>query len=116
MSSTTKTTASTASTTAPDVQSAFEFPGALTDTSLEVLGRMFYVESSVLKEHSEFFRRFLDSADKINTPPPTNLDLRYEYVSVVDEDSFWGLEAKCKVCSRQFHRCHQIPLNRHPHK
>ncbi|KAL3425287.1 hypothetical protein PVAG01_02078 [Phlyctema vagabunda] len=51
----------------------------------------FHVHSIILKLHSAFFRRFLDSPDKI--PAPNSAAFRYDWVSKIDGDGSWGLVA-----------------------
>lgn len=78
----------------------FKSPGLKPDTSLKVFDQEFQVHSTILKLHSVFFRTFLDSADK--TPAPASAIFKYNYVSAVDDDGTWGLEAASKVCSSFF--------------
>ncbi|KAG0649953.1 hypothetical protein D0Z07_3582 [Hyphodiscus hymeniophilus] len=61
-----------------------------------VFDQEFQVHSLMLKIGSQFFRKFMDSADK--TPAPAGAEIRYEYRSVVDDDGeTWGLEAVSKI-------------------
>ena len=60
------------------------------DTRLTVLRQEFHVHSVILKLHSAFFRKFLDSEDK--EVAPAFSAFRYDYVSVFDTDGTWGLE------------------------
>ncbi|KAJ8065884.1 hypothetical protein OCU04_004985 [Sclerotinia nivalis] len=74
-----------------------QHPGFENDIRLEVFGQEYHAHSILLKLHSAYFRKFLDSADKVSAVK-TSL-FRYDYVSVVDEDGEWGLEAVKSVCS-----------------
>ncbi|KAH7355137.1 hypothetical protein BKA65DRAFT_581836, partial [Rhexocercosporidium sp. MPI-PUGE-AT-0058] len=51
----------------------------------------YHVNSVILKLHSNYFRRFFDSPDKPQRPEGT--PFRYEYITVLDEDGTWALEA-----------------------
>jgi hypothetical protein len=62
----------------------FVSPGLKPDTRLKVFKQEFHVHSLILKLHSNFFRKFLDSPDKPNGPASPHF--QYEYVSVVDDD------------------------------
>ena len=73
----------------------FKSPGLKPDVRLTVFDQEFHVHSTLLKLYSAFFRTYLDSADK--APAPSSAVFRYEYVSVIDEDGTWGLEAASKV-------------------
>jgi hypothetical protein len=74
----------------------FTLSGLTLDTSLKVFRTEFIVHSMCLKTHSSFFRKFLDSPDKM--PAPVYARFRYEYVTVVDADGRgWGLESASKV-------------------
>lgn len=94
MSENTENPPSNGTATSSSGSTTFTAPGLLTDTTLEVHGRIFHVHSVILKLYSAYFRKFMDSADKQTNPI---FPLRYEYVTVVDADNFWGLEAKSKV-------------------
>ena len=78
------------------------------DTKLEVLGQVFVVHSILLKLHSKFFLRFLDSPEKDGRPAGTEWNLmhlvpvltliagggafKYEWVSQIDDDgNGWSL-------------------------
>ncbi|PQE22574.1 hypothetical protein CJF31_00001491 [Rutstroemia sp. NJR-2017a BVV2] len=77
--------------TTPSPPVIFEQPGFKVDVRLNTFGQEFHVHSIILKLYSAYFRTFLDSADK---KPAQNAALfMYEYVSVVDADGEWGLEA-----------------------
>lgn len=78
-------------TTGPIV---FALPGVKADTNLEVFDQAFHVHSHILRTHSAFFRRFMDSADKTQ---PAGDTFRYHYKTQVDSDGIWGLEAASKV-------------------
>jgi poly-beta-hydroxyalkanoate depolymerase len=74
----------------------FEQPGFNVDVQLNVFGQEFRVHSIILRLYSAYFRKFLDSADKKSAP--NSVVFIYEYVSVVDDDGEWGLEAANLVC------------------
>ncbi|CAG8979882.1 hypothetical protein HYALB_00002656 [Hymenoscyphus albidus] len=71
----------------------FRTPGETVDTLLSVLGQDYHVYSSILKRHSNFFRKFLDSPDK--SGKPASAQFRYHYVTVIDKDDAkaWFLES-----------------------
>jgi hypothetical protein len=74
----------------------FKSPGLKPDLRLTVVGQVFHVHSIILKLHSNFFRKFLGSADKVAAP--ASASFQYDYVSVFDADGSWGLEpAAAKV-------------------
>lgn len=59
---------------------------------ISLFGRQeLHVHSDMLKQHSEFFRKFLDSPDKI--PYPIDSDWQYDWVSEIEEDGSWHLVA-----------------------
>ncbi|TGO50540.1 hypothetical protein BCON_0181g00070 [Botryotinia convoluta] len=62
-----------------------------------VFKQEFHVHSHILKERSNYFRKFLDSSDKQNAPVPDSVLFRYDYSAVVDEDGTWGLETVAKA-------------------
>ncbi|KAK2625513.1 hypothetical protein QTJ16_004825 [Diplocarpon rosae] len=92
----------------------FSTPGLKPDTLLVVLGQEFHVHSLLLKLHSAFFRKFLDSPDKTicsastgsveNAAPraPSSFTFSglpggspiYEWVTKIDEDGTWQLVSK----------------------
>ena len=74
----------------------FETRDLKPNMQIKVFGTTFHVNSEVLRLHSTFFRKFLDSADKV--PAPAFTRFLYQYVSVVDEDGEWGLEVAKNVC------------------
>ncbi|QSZ36384.1 hypothetical protein DSL72_006260 [Monilinia vaccinii-corymbosi] len=69
----------------------FQRPGFEIDVRLNVFGQEYLVHSIVLRLQSAYFRTFLDSADKV--PAVKSSLFRYDYISVVDNDGEWGLEA-----------------------
>lgn len=83
---------------APPLQPiVFKSPNAQKpDVRLKVFYQVFHVHSAILTLYSASFRTFLDSADKTAAAP--SAPFRYDYVSVVDGNGTWGLEAVCKVC------------------
>jgi hypothetical protein len=48
-----------------DLPTVFTAPGMISDMSIEVFKQKFLVNSTVLKAHSEYFRNYLDSLDKV---------------------------------------------------
>ena len=80
----------------PAAPIVFISPGLQADVRLCVFKQEFHVHSIILKLHSAYFRKFLDSADKAKVP--TSALFRYEYVTVVDTDGEWALEGAAKVC------------------
>jgi hypothetical protein len=54
----------------------------------------------ILKLHSNYFRKFLDSADKPNVP--ATAIFKYNYTTVVDDDGIWAVEPKSTVSFRYF--------------
>ncbi|CAG8971595.1 hypothetical protein HYALB_00007988 [Hymenoscyphus albidus] len=70
----------------------FRIPGQTPDTLLSVLGQDYHVHSMLLKLHSNYFRRFLDSPDK--SGERASHDFRYHYITVFDDDECgWSLES-----------------------
>jgi len=59
----------------------------------------FHVHSMILKQHSNWFFKFMDSVDKVDNAPTQGL-FAYEYVTKVDDDVTWSLGAASdlKVC------------------
>lgn len=81
-----------------DTPIIYAAPGIELDTRLNVFGLILHVHSNLLRLHSSYFRKFLDSPDK--APPSNSTIWKYDYVSAVDEDGEWGLEAiALAVCS-----------------
>jgi len=98
----------------------FTAPGLGPDVSLKVFDNWeFHVHSVLLKLHSAFFRKFLDSADKntagstTDAVPASGLlttegagivngaAIRYEWVTQIDEDGDgWHLVEKSKALVR----------------
>lgn len=56
----------------------------------------FHVHSIILKLHSAYFRRFLDSPEKEKDDPLPGR-FAYKYVAVIDDDNTWALEPAAKV-------------------
>lgn len=83
----------TGTATSPDV---FFSPGLKPDTRFTVFEKEYHVHSVILKLHSNYFRRFLDSPDK--EAAPVDALFKYDYVSVVDKDGSWALDPVSKVC------------------
>jgi hypothetical protein len=61
------------------------------DTRLTVFKQPFLVHSTILRIHSEFFRLFIDSADKANST--LSGPIKYEWITEVDNDDHneWSL-------------------------
>ena len=81
----------------------FQSPGLKPDVRLTVCGQEFHVHSVILKLHSNFFRKFLDSPEKDAAPPSS--PFKYDYASVTDADGFSGLEpvTVAKVCCSHYY-------------
>ncbi|MCC9493065.1 BTB/POZ domain-containing protein, partial [Campylobacter jejuni] len=63
------------------------------DVRLCVFDAEFHVHSEVLKFHSQFFRAFLDSPDKVGTPASFDV-FKYTWVTKMDDDGKgWSLVA-----------------------
>lgn len=82
--------------TAPEAPIIFKSPGLDPDVRLKVFEHEFHVHSVVLKLHSNYFRCFLDSPDKLGTSVSSSF--RYNYISMIDPDGTWELESVEKVC------------------
>ena len=124
----------------PESPIVFQSPGLKPDVSLKVFKVEFHVHSVLLRLHSAFFRKFLDSADKnvsaststmsssgngsaIGTTPTEASatwstmvygDMKYKWVTKVDEgeeDKWCLVEDNPKVyCSVFFHPLTKIGL------
>lgn len=66
-------------------------PGQKPDLLLQVFNQSFHVHSVMLKFHSEFFRKFLDSADKDKKAPPSDPNFKYVWIAKLDPDGRWHL-------------------------
>jgi hypothetical protein len=73
----------------------FISPGFTADTCITVFGQDYHVHSTILKLHSNYFRKFLDSADKPNAA--ATAIFKYNYTTVVDDDGIWAVEPKSTV-------------------
>jgi len=83
------------STSKDNLPTVFAAPGMISDMSIEVSEQVFLVNSTILKAHSEYFRNYLDSPDKVAAAGAL---FKYDWVTQVDEDgSGWSLTAKEKV-------------------
>jgi hypothetical protein len=99
----------------------FQSPGLKADVRLVVLDQEFHVHSVLLKLHWAFFRKFLDSPDKISTISGSASGIHYEWLTKVDDDGTWHLIAKgaLKVSihllsqSLPHIRIFKLPLNIH---
>jgi hypothetical protein len=75
----------------------FTTTGMKSDISLKVFnGLEFHVYSGVLKLYSSFFRRFLDSLDKI---VPTSPVFPHEWATRTDDDRNWHLISADRLVS-----------------
>jgi hypothetical protein len=64
------------------------------DVRLRVFRTEYHVHSWILKMHSAFFFKFLDSPDKDHSRPTPAGGFKYEWITKVDDDGTWGLVAK----------------------
>lgn len=72
----------------------FSIPGHTPDTRFMLFNETeIHVHSVILKLHSAFFRKFLDSPDK--KPAEASAKFRYEWVSEIEEDGDWHMIDKC---------------------
>lgn len=71
-------------TLAPALPFVFASPGLKPDVRIQVFDSEFHVHSIILKLHSSYFRKFLDSADKSDASDSASF--QYEYSTVIDED------------------------------
>jgi len=62
-----------------------------TDVRLRVFDVEFHVHSTILKLHSAFFFKFLDSADKRPADTVAPGSFKYEWITKIDEDGSWSL-------------------------
>lgn len=75
---------------------AFKLPDAKPDVRFRVFDTTeFHVHSVLLKIQSAFFRKFLDSPEKVAASGST--PFRYEWVSQIDDDGSWSLVASDAV-------------------
>ncbi len=81
----------------------FQSPGLKPDVRLTIYGQEFHVHSVILKLHSNFFRKFLDSPEKEAAPPSS--PFKYDYASVTDADGFSGLEPVAAAKVRRYYYC-----------
>jgi len=63
----------------------FQAPGLKPDVCLKVFDQEYHVHSVLLKLHSQFFRKFLDSPDKVVEEKNTAARFPYVWVTKVDE-------------------------------
>ncbi|KAF7917924.1 uncharacterized protein EAE98_009952 [Botrytis deweyae] len=69
----------------------FHLPGHKVDVKLSIFdGLQLHVHSVILKLHSAFFRRFLDSPGKDGKDENTG-SFKYEWATVYDDDGSWSL-------------------------
>ncbi|TEY31293.1 hypothetical protein BOTCAL_0804g00010 [Botryotinia calthae] len=68
----------------------FSLPDQTPDTRFVLFDEIeIQLHSTILKIHSAFFRKFLDSPDK--KPAEPSAEFRYEWVSEIEEDGDWHL-------------------------
>lgn len=73
---------------------SFTCLGDKADTSINVFGQEFQVHSRILKMHSAFFRRFMEST----TPPQLDQPgIVYHYAAKVEPDGVWGVQPITEV-------------------
>lgn len=83
----------------------FNLPGHDVDVKLQVFNDLeFHVHSTILKIHSAFFRKFLDSPDKEGKGENAG-KFKYVWVTMIDDDGSWSL-----VDSRNYSVCILIYL------
>lgn len=68
----------------------FVLPGMKPDVRLDIFGQHIHVHSLILKLHSHYFRKFLDSPEK--SGERASADFQYEYAAAIDDDGSWALE------------------------
>jgi hypothetical protein len=68
----------------------FTSPGLQADVRRKVLNVDFHAHSVLLKLHSSFFRKFLNSPDEEGSIPGS-AEFKYEWVTKIDEDGSWHL-------------------------
>ncbi|KAF7911437.1 uncharacterized protein EAF01_002944 [Botrytis porri] len=69
----------------------FDLPGQKVDVKLSIFDELqIHVHSTVLKPHSAFFRRSLDSSNKNDDDKNTG-NFKYEWATVYDDDGSWSL-------------------------
>jgi hypothetical protein len=77
----------------------FSSPDLKPDVRLKVFNQEFHVHSVILRLHSAYFRRFLDSPEKPDKALTVGGIFKYDYISIIDEDGGdWGLEPTSMVC------------------
>jgi hypothetical protein len=86
----------------------FQSPGLKPDVRLTICGQEFHVHSVILKLHSNFFRKFLDSPDK--EAAPASSPFKYDHVSVIDADGISGLEPVATAKVRCSYYCGKMCL------
>lgn len=78
-----------------NVHIIFTARGHTPDVRLRVFDTEFHVHSVILKLHSNFFYKFLDSPEKDNNGSVSLGSFKYEWNTVLcDDDSDWALEAQ----------------------
>lgn len=75
----------------------FHIRGQVLDMRIRLLEETeFHVHSMILKQHSEFFFKFLDSPDKVQSE---DREWKYDWISEVEEDGDWHLVSTQNVVS-----------------
>ncbi|KAE8442861.1 hypothetical protein EG329_002603 [Mollisiaceae sp. DMI_Dod_QoI] len=73
---------------------SFEISGMAADVSLKVFDQEFLVHSPILKIHSAFFNKFLDSPDKtVVRGIHVEGEIKYQWVTELDGENDWQLVA-----------------------
>ncbi|EPE24703.1 hypothetical protein GLAREA_08556 [Glarea lozoyensis ATCC 20868] len=62
------------------------------DMRIQVFEQIFHIHSVILKAHSEFFHKYLDSPDKKRAEPMSAF--KYSWVTQIDDDGSWSLTAE----------------------
>jgi hypothetical protein len=92
----------------------FQAPGFKLDVCLKAFDQEYHVHSILLKLYSEFFRKFLDSPDKITGERAAGSGFRYFWATEVDQDGKdWHLVA---VSSQNSEVCYIQQLRPIVHK
>jgi len=65
--------------------------GSRTKYSTPSFSQELHVHSAVLKRHSGYFFKFIESLDKMFSPSSQRCPFKYEYITKFDRDSTWSL-------------------------
>jgi len=69
----------------------FKLPGHKVDIRFQVFQQVFHVHSVLLKIHSSYFLKFLDSLSNLNRPSVPEGNFPYEWVTKIESDGGWAL-------------------------